>query len=93
MHSLFKLSPTTAAVSYLQPHELNYHLLQAANVIITDEFSQLLGTHLNSMLTQLSVCKGAHHESLLLDNITMAFIGDPKQLPPICRHTEQVCNL
>ncbi len=90
MHTLFKLGHNNANPMYLNQQDLNYHLLQAATFIIVDEFSQVLASHLDSMLSQLNACKGAHRESLLLRSVALVFIGDPRQLPPICRHTRRV---
>lgn len=55
-----------------------------------DEFSQILLQSFDAMLTQLQNCKGAHRIDLLLEHVLIIFIGDPRQLPPICRHCRRV---
>jgi hypothetical protein len=69
---------------------MEFHLIKNADVIIIDEYSMFLSGALDHILNTVRLCKGGLSLEHTLLNVAIVFVGDPRQLPPVCPHSRQV---
>eukprot|EP00884_Botryococcus_braunii_P005364 jgi/Botrbrau1/14829/Bobra.168_3s0011.1 len=88
VHSLLNL-PVNRQFTYMSTTSVSFHVLQRCDVLLIDEFSMLNTLQLEFILMQLMHCKGVHTLPKLWECMTVVFVGDRKQLLPVCRHSRK----
>ena len=83
LHKAFRIPAKGIAVP-IDTWDPRYNYARDASVIIIDECSMLSSANLRVLHSQLMCIKGTDY----LDRTTLVFVGDPKQLPPVCKHGE-----
>ena len=83
LHKAFRIPAKGIAVP-IDTWDPRYGHAKDAKVIIVDECSMLSAANLRVLHSQLMCTKGIDY----LDSTVLVFVGDPKQLPPVCKHGE-----
>lgn len=83
LHKAFRIPAKGIAVP-IDTWDPRYSHAKDAKVIVVDECSMLSSANLRVLHSQLMCTKGTKY----LDSTVLVFVGDPKQLPPVCKHGE-----
>jgi len=83
LHKAFRIPAKGIAVP-IDTWDPRHGHAKDAKVIIVDECSMLSAGNLRVLHSQLMCTKGIDY----LDSTVLVFVGDPKQLPPVCTHGE-----
>eukprot|EP00882_Tetradesmus_deserticola_P001750 GHRQ01001880.1.p1 GENE.GHRQ01001880.1~~GHRQ01001880.1.p1 ORF type:complete len:1314 (+),score=134.67 GHRQ01001880.1:549-3944(+) len=85
VHTAFGIPAKNAYLPHLDSSNPRYHALSAADVIIVDEFSMLTAAVLNIIMLRLQTILRCDTIEEVLQAKKIILIGDPQQLPPVCR--------
>jgi hypothetical protein len=95
VHTAFAL-PRKGQLRPLPRTSAVYNMLQAADVVMLDEFSMLTSLVLNCAMYRFQQSMPAHLAmQQLLQNRLVILVGDGAQLPPVCHHKvppDSICS-